>query len=60
MCAHVGFSLIVLKGVANKKPLYLILSMLLHTILNFAAVMMTLYGINSAYIELFVILAVSL
>lgn len=56
ICSHIAFSLIVLRGVTNNKPILLILAMLLHTLMNFVAVMMMSSGANDVLTELYVVL----
>jgi uncharacterized membrane protein YhfC len=59
LVVHVAFSVMVLKSVALKKPLWLLLAFVLHTVIDMAAVLMQTAGFSAVAMEA-VVLAFSL
>lgn len=56
MTAHIAFSLVVLYGVMNRKMIFLVYAILLHTLLNAPAVLLPYYGYNFWIVELYLLL----
>jgi uncharacterized membrane protein YhfC len=54
---HISLSLLVLYGVMNRKTIFLIYAILLHTLLNAPAVLIQYYGFSIWYAELFILVA---
>ena len=50
---HIAFSLVVLYGVMNRKIIYLMMAILLHTMLNAPAVLLVSHGMSLWYAELY-------
>lgn len=59
MVLHIAWSVMVLRSVVSKKPLWLLLAFVLHTVVDMAAVMMAQYGASTVAMEA-VILAFAL
>jgi uncharacterized membrane protein YhfC len=53
---HIALSLIVLYGVMNKKPVYLLYAILLHGVINLPAVIFPGLGLNILYVELYLLI----